>query len=63
MKFSKVSEQLCRRNLQNQKSGSQDPTPCLRIGGSGRNSMGQFYGQELTPVRVTKRTAYKIDKS
>jgi hypothetical protein len=23
---------------------------------------GQFYGKELTPVRVTKRSIYKIDK-
>jgi hypothetical protein len=23
---------------------------------------GQFYGEELTPVRITKSTAYKIDK-
>jgi hypothetical protein len=23
---------------------------------------GQFYGEELTPVRITKRTTYKIDK-
>ena len=23
---------------------------------------GQFYGEELTPVRVTKRSVYKIDK-
>jgi hypothetical protein len=23
---------------------------------------GQFYGEELTPVRVTKRTTYKIDR-
>ena len=22
----------------------------------------QFYGQELTPVRVTRRTSYKIDE-
>jgi hypothetical protein len=23
---------------------------------------GQFYGEQLTPVRVTKRSVYKIDK-
>jgi hypothetical protein len=23
----------------------------------------QFYGEELTPVRITKRTTYKIDKT
>jgi len=23
---------------------------------------GQFYGEELSPVHLTKRTAYKIDK-
>jgi hypothetical protein len=23
---------------------------------------GQFYAEELTPVRISKRTAYKIDK-
>jgi hypothetical protein len=23
---------------------------------------GQFYGEELSPVRITKRTTYKVDK-
>jgi len=28
----------------------------------GREIEGQFYSEELFPVRVTKQTAYKIDK-
>ena len=28
----------------------------------GREIEGQFYSEELVPVRVTKQTTYKIDK-
>jgi len=36
--------------------------PFYELGGFERDSEGQFYQEELTPVRVSKWIAYKIDE-
>jgi hypothetical protein len=64
MKFAKGSEQ----NYTNEifrivKVIRRTPRPVYELEDlNGTLIDGQFYGEELTPVRVTKRSVYKIDK-
>ena len=50
-------------DLSNYQSGTQDPAPVYELEDLNRKVIeGQFYEEELTPVRLTKQTQFQIDK-
>ena len=64
MKFSKGWEQYYKFEIfRIRKMIRRTPRPVYELEDLyGTLTKGNFYGDELTPVRVTKRAAYKIDK-
>jgi len=64
MKFAKGGEQNSTTEVfKVRKVVHRTPRPVFELEDlRGREIQGQFYCQELVPVRVTKQTTYKIDK-
>ena len=64
MKFSKASEQNCTDEIfRIVKVIRKTPRPVYELDDLNRTLIeGQFQIEELTPVRVTKSSVYKIDK-
>jgi len=64
MKFAKGGEQNYTTEIfKVRKVVHRTPRPVFELEDlRGQEMEGQFYNEELVPVRITKRTTYKIDK-
>ena len=64
MKFKKGAEQnFCQDIFRINKVTKRTPGPVYELEDLNKTPIeGQFYEEEVTPVRITKETTYKIDK-